>query len=1216
MMFERKGEFMKKVTNFIVNKRYLILSIFIILSILALYLGTKVNINYDISAYLPNTSETKIGMNIMNDNFEEIKSSSLNVMFKDLKDDEKNNLKQKLEGINGVDSVSYENTDDYNNEEYTLYIVNVADTSDSKVAKDVYNKINDEFKDYHMSLSGSIDKSNKPVLHFWIVIVAVVFAMIILIIMCDSYVEPFLFLFVILLAVAMNKGTNIIFNNVSHITNAISAILQMALSMDYSIMLMNRYTQERETEKDKEKAMKNALYNAFKSISSSSVTTIVGLLALVFMSFTIGRDLGFVLAKGVLFSLLSIFLCLPALILIFDKLIVKTRKKSFNLKLNTLGKLSYKLRYPLLIIFLILFVGSFFLKNGLGILYTDVETDEIAKHFKENNQMAVIYSNKYDEDVSKYCQNLKGDKISEVLCYGNTINQKLKVDELPIKLQSLGSNTIIDDYLLRILYYNYYNKENNIKMSFSEFVSFIEENIYHNEKFNSQITDDMKTSLSKLNYFIYLDSINKPRISSDISNILGINEETVKSLYILYNADYVNTSMKINDFVNFLKNNVLTNDTYASLISNEQKITLEKIVPFMNKNTINSKLNAKELSNLFGIDIESINKLLLLYYMNTGTNQTLSLSELIMQTSFISENTSYLDGIDVSKITSLKSIVMNENNINSLSLNKMYLSKYFENIDNTLVDTIYNLAMLPDTYEFTPSDFITFTLTNMDSSLPNEVKANLSLLKLVIDDTLTNEKTKYTEEEMANLLNQSKESMNKLYALILFSNGYEYKLSPISFVNLILDNKDNELLKSKLDSNTLKSLNLVKIVMDSVNNDKYYSITEMSNLLNTDIDNIKLVYSLYEINVLNKNVTISLNNFTSFLLNKVVTNPTYSSNFDNNSISNLKVVRTIMNGTLNGLTYDYNEIYNLLSKLSNNLDKNLVELIYLYYGSTKYYDNSYTLTVEQFANYLYNDILNDNRFSKFIDEEMQKNIKDSKKTVDDAKKLLVSDNYSRMIINTTYELEGKETFDFVQSIKDNLKSEDKEIYVIGDSPMAYDINNSFGSELDFITILTMVAIFVVVAITFKSVIISLILVLIIQCAVFVTMGILSLTGSSVYFIALLIVQSILMGATIDYAIVFTSYYKESRQTMDIIDSLKNSYNKSIHTILTSASILIIVTLIVGSFASAIASKICMTLSEGTICSLILILFVLPGILAVFDKIICKNGYKEIKKQVK
>ena len=144
--------------------------------------------------------------------------------------------------------------------------------------------------------------------------------------------------------------------------------------------------------------MKKALYNAFKSISSSSVTTIVGLMALVFMSFKIGRDLGFVLAKGVLFRLICIFFVLPALILMFDKLIEKTKKKSPNIKLDKVGKISFKLRYIAVPVFIIVFIVSFLQRGNLGILYTDSESDNISEVFKENNQIAnnwlfVAYSN-------------------------------------------------------------------------------------------------------------------------------------------------------------------------------------------------------------------------------------------------------------------------------------------------------------------------------------------------------------------------------------------------------------------------------------------------------------------------------------------------------------------------------------------------------------------------------------------------------------------------------------------------------------------------------------------------------------------------------------------------------------------------------------------------------------------------------------------------------
>ena len=149
----------------------------------------------------------------------------------------------------------------------------------------------------------------------------------------------------------------------------------------------------------------------------------------------------------------------------------------------------------------------------------------------------------------------------------------------------------------------------------------------------------------------------------------------------------------------------------------------------------------------------------------------------------------------------------------------------------------------------------------------------------------------------------------------------------------------------------------------------------------------------------------------------------------------------------------------------------------------------------------------------------------------------------------------------------------------------------------------MLAIFAVVVCTFKSIFVSILLVLVIQCAVYIVMAYLSLTGSSIFFIALIIVQAILMGATIDYAILFTSYYMENRKyfKLDVKDALINTYNKSIGAILTSASILTIVTAIVGRFTSAIAGKICQSISLGAFCATVIILGLLPALLATLDR---------------
>ena len=261
------------------------------------------------------------------------------------------------------------------------------------------------------------------------------------------------------------------------------------------------------------------------------------------------------------------------------------------------------------------------------------------------------------------------------------------------------------------------------------------------------------------------------------------------------------------------------------------------------------------------------------------------------------------------------------------------------------------------------------------------------------------------------------------------------------------------------------------------------------------------------------------------------------------------------------------------------------------------------MTIEELINYLNDNVITDVRFDPYIKEKMKNDIVSSKEDIREAKELLKGENYSRVVITSKMDIEGEDIKNLVSEIKENLK--DTESYIIGDSPMAIEMNKTFNDELNLITILTMVFIFVVVAITFKSIIIPTILVLIIQCAVYTTMGILSLVGGNVYFISLLIVQAVLMGATIDYAIVYTTYYLEHRKNFDVKQAIIESYNKSIHTIITSSLILTICTLVVAIFTSAAASRICETISEGTICATILIIFILPGTLAAMNKIIKK-----------
>jgi predicted RND superfamily exporter protein len=281
----------------------------------------------------------------------------------------------------------------------------------------------------------------------------------------------------------------------------------------------------------------------------------------------------------------------------------------------------------------------------------------------------------------------------------------------------------------------------------------------------------------------------------------------------------------------------------------------------------------------------------------------------------------------------------------------------------------------------------------------------------------------------------------------------------------------------------------------------------------------------------------------------------------------------------------------------------------MFYGSIHEYDENWQMTLEEMVHFLYKEVLPDSRFAARIDEDTRQTILDGWDMLKDGKEMLVGTNYSRALIETHLPEEGAETFAFLQSVKDEMGEGNKTKYfVIGDSAMAYEMSQTFNGEMDFITLVTMLVIFAVVAITFKSILIPFVLVMTIQSAVYLNMAWLSLTGQSIYFIALIIVQAILMGATIDYAILFTSYYLEHRKyfKMDIKEALVASYRKSIHSILTSASILILVTAILGNFTSAIAAKICQSISGGATVATLIILLLLPALLATMDRFIIRQ----------
>ena len=564
---------MRKITDFIVKFRYVFLVLFICLACFCLYLQTKVNINDDIMKYLPKNSETKIGNDIMNEEFSKLSTSNLDVMFKGLTKKEKRQTYEKLSNVKGVSSVKFDTTDEFNIGDYTLYKISVDDYSDSKLAKSVYERINENFK--VEAMSGSIYDENKPLLQLWIVFLAIACALIILIILSDSWFEPFLFLISIGIAVFINKGTNIMFSSVSSITNAIVAVLQLALSMDYSIMLSNRFKQEKEKTDNKVEAMKEALYQSFKAISSSSLTTIVGLLALVFMSFTIGKDLGFILAKGVLLSLISIFFCLPALLLFFDTFLKTTKKKSFKFKFNRkLSKISYNHRHGLTFTIIGLFALAFMLKGSVQILYTDIQQDKVGQVFGSNNQIAIVYENKYSDKVNSYLPSLFDDEnVSAVLSYDMLLERKLSASELTGLASNFSSSIDIDESLVKLVYYMKFDGTVHDNLSINDLIKTINSNDY----LSTYVKKNYKISIADLTSKLNGIGLNDKIDVKTLSKVLNIEEKDLNLLYLFFNSNinYNNDwSLTAEELFLFIKDNVAENEYLTKFIPNDKKVSL------------------------------------------------------------------------------------------------------------------------------------------------------------------------------------------------------------------------------------------------------------------------------------------------------------------------------------------------------------------------------------------------------------------------------------------------------------------------------------------------------------------------------------------------------------------------------------------------------------------------------------------------------------------
>ena len=267
------------------------------------------------------------------------------------------------------------------------------------------------------------------------------------------------------------------------------------------------------------------------------------------------------------------------------------------------------------------------------------------------------------------------------------------------------------------------------------------------------------------------------------------------------------------------------------------------------------------------------------------------------------------------------------------------------------------------------------------------------------------------------------------------------------------------------------------------------------------------------------------------------------------------------------------------------------------------------LTIPEFLGFVQEKLLPSKAFSTMADEKQKTAVDEMAAQIEDGEAKLRGEHASIMAVTFAGEAGSQEMFSFLDELDawcvGNLKGE---YHLVGDGPMAWEMSRGFHDELSLITLLTAGAIYLVVALTFRNLLIPALLVLIVQCGVYLTVLATGLQGYSIYYLALLIVQCILMGATVDYGILFTSNYRHARARMGVAPALESAYVRSIHTVMTSGLIIVLVCGAIAMFGSdPTIGQICQTLSLGAACTIALILVFLPGILATLDRWVAGKG---------
>ena len=1085
---------------------YILMALSLALAIVCGIMIPRINVNSDMTKYLPNDSRMRQGLDIVTNDFNatELQSADVKVMFHGLNVDSVALVCSELDSIEHVAAATYQLSADST---YTLYNLIVPKSVDQKaMGKSIRQRYGED-----VIVETSQDGATPPLS---VIVISAVLIFFILFLMAQSWLDPLLILISTLIAVIINVGTNAFLPSVSITTNYIAPILQLVLSLDYSIVLMNRYRQELNDKRTPCQSIDVAAYRAFPSIISSALTTVVGLLMLLFMRLKIGMDMGLVLAKGVVCSLICTFTVLPSLLLIFNKVLKHTTKKVFVLPTDSLGRFVTHHKVTLVIFLVLLFGTSWWLSGKTDITFSTNSESQIAKIFPKINPVLVVFDTRDEMKILSLADSMKEEShLQAIVSYPTLLKQPYTAPELTKHVHRLAED--LSDYM------------------------------------------------------------------SDMGNLELLTPEFMQLVYYMHSGEASKLKIGFADLMLFIRDDCMKNPLFADMIDDRMREQIELLDGLMAMANETDEADEEQTE-----PSESVQQVPETNHAEEENNE-----EPIIETVSQEENT---DLIPVSPIEHNGKPIIKDGNVNVI----LFIAKLHEQYNNDATMYLYDVT---DTVR-----------------LHYEMSA----------------------KQMANYIGSTLTQTKMVYGMA--DSGK--RMTPVKYVHFLTDDLfQRKALQGMVNAEQKKELILRERFMDYANADAYIPQAELTEMLNeygfaglTEEQVLAIAGGTEKVTLPDKTELpidsdretpdTDLAENTPDPITDQAAQPVPEIHQEQTSpISIVKQkdktedeqkAEVMMELLSSKKKYTSVEMADNFSQLGENINSEMVYLLYCYYGSKNAYIDSLQMSCEELLTYAADTLIHDEMIASFLDDKSREMIALIPDEMAAGIGKISHEDWSMLIMITNLPDETKETYAFVDRL-DTLCSQllDHDYYMVGEPVMFSEMKHGFGAEMTRITLLTVLAIFLIIAISFKSVVVPTILVMTVMTAVFVNVIFSGIMSGGMLYIAYLIVQSILMGATIDYGILFTNYYKEFRRSSNEYEASTAAYRGSIRTIMTSGLIMVFgpgaMALLIDDVA---ISAIVGCLSIGSAVSILLILCVLPGLLVFFDRWVVRvPKLKAIKK---